>query len=296
MKEFSESDLMTYLNDRMEPADVHEFEEALRRDPLLRRKLLVLANFEAELPVALKDEAAVKCDSKKPSARPVMRLVMRIMLPLAAAAGLVLALRLILPQTKPAVHGSLAVAPVIELPVVGHLVELNGDVRISEGHSANSIVVVSSGTVVHAGATIALATNAAACFAFMDGSLLRLYQGTVLVLKQTATGASVELQRGAVDASIRPQPANHMLVMHTSFLYAEIVGTEFRLMADSKSAWLGVRKGEVRVTREADGKKVSLADGNYAAVAPNWPFMRMNARVCPLWKSVCQKAAGTPYP
>ena len=296
MKEFSESDLMTYLNDRMEPADVHEFEEALRRDPLLRRKLLVLANFEAELPVALKDEAAVKCDSKKPSARPVMRLVMRIMLPLAAAAGLVLALRLILPQTKPAVHGSLAVAPVIELPVVGHLVELNGDVRISEGNSENSIVVVSSGTVVHAGATIALATNAAACFAFMDGSLLRLYQGTVLVLKQTATGASVELQRGAVDASIRPQPANHMLVMHTSFLYAEIVGTEFRLMADSKSAWLGVRKGEVRVTREADGKKVSLADGNYAAVAPNWPFMRMNARVCPLWKSVCQKAAGTPYP
>jgi len=296
MKEFSESDLMNYLNDRMEPADVHEFEEALRHNPLLRKELLILANLEAELPRALKEVTTGNCDSKKPSARPVMRLVMRIMLPLAAAAGLVLALRLILPQTKPAVHGSLAVAPVIELPVVGHLVELNGDVRISEGNSANSIVVVSSGTVVHAGATIALATNAAACFAFMDGSLLRLYQGTVLVLKQTATGASVELQRGAVDASIRPQPANHMLVMHTSFLYAEIVGTEFRLMADSKSAWLGVRKGEVRVTREADGKKVSLADGNYAAVAPNWPFMRMNARVCPLWKSVCQQAAGTPYP
>ena len=296
MKEFSESDMMTYLNDCMEPADVHEFEEALRRDPLLRRKLLVLANFEAELPSALKEETTEKCDSKRPSARPVMRRVMRILLPLAAAASLVLALRLILPQTKPDVHGSLAVAPVIELPVVGHLVEWNGDVRISEGHSGNSIVVVSSGTVVHAGATIALATNASACFAFMDGSLLRLYQGTVLVLKQTATGASVELQRGAVDASIRPQPANHMLVMHTSFMQAEIVGTEFRLMANSKSAWLGVRKGEVRVTREADGKKVSLADGNYAAVAPNWPFMRMNARVCPLWKSVCQKAVGTPYP
>lgn len=296
MKEFSESDLVTYLNDRMEPAHVHEFEEALRRDPLLRRKLLVLANFEAELPVVLKDEATGSCDSKKPPVRPVMRRVLQVVLPLAAAAGLVLALRLILPPTKPDVHGSLAVAPVIELPVVGHLVELNGDVRISESNSKNSIVVVASGTVVHAGATIALATNASACFAFMDGSVLRLYHGTVLVLKQTLTGSSVELQRGAVDASIRPQPANHMLVMHTSFLHAEIVGTEFRLMADSKSAWLGVRKGEVRVTREADGKKVSLADGNYAAVAPNWPFMRMNARVCPLWKSVCQQAAGTSYP
>jgi ferric-dicitrate binding protein FerR (iron transport regulator) len=296
MKEFSESDLVTYLNDRMEPADVHELEEALRRDPLLRKALLVLANFEAELPVALKHEAIGNCDSKKPSARPVMRWVMRTMLPLAAAAGLVLALRLILPPTKPDVHGPLAVAPVIELPVVGHLVELNGNVRICEGNSENPILVVSSGTVVHAGATIALATNASACFAFLDGSELRLYQGTVLVLKQTSTGSSVELQRGAVDASIRPQPANHMLVMHTSFLHAEIVGTEFRLMADSKSAWLGVRKGEVRVTREADGKKVNLADGNYAAVAPNWPFMRMNARVCPLWKSVCHQAAGTPYP
>ncbi len=296
MKEFSESDLVTYLNDCMEPADVHEFEEALRRDPLLRKELLILANLEAALPVALKDEATGKCDSRKPSARPVSRRVMRIMLPLAAAAGLVLALRLILPQTKPDVHGSLAVVPVIELPVAGRLVELNGDVRVYEDNSKNAAVVASSGTVVHAGATIALATNASACFAFLDGSELRLYQGTVLVLKQTSTGSSVELQRGAVDASIRPQPANHMLVMHTSFLHAEIVGTEFRLMADSKSAWLGVRKGEVRVTREADGKKVNLADGNYAAVAPNWPFMRMNARVCPLWKSVCHQAAGTPYP
>jgi ferric-dicitrate binding protein FerR (iron transport regulator) len=179
---------------------------------------------------------------------------------------------------------------------VGHLVELNGNVRICEGNSENPILVVSSGTVVHAGATIALATNASACFAFLDGSELRLYQDTVLVLKQSSTGPSVELQHGAVDASIRPQPANHMLVMHTSFMQAEIVGTEFRLMADSKSAWLGVRKGEVRVTREADGKKVNLADGNYAAVAPKWPFMRMNARVCPVWKSVCRQAAGTPYP
>ena len=77
---------------------------------------------------------------------------------------------------------------------------------------------------------------------------------------------------------------------------AEIVGTEFRLMADARSRWLGVRAGVVEASRVADGQKVTLQAGNYSAVAPNWPYMRMDARVCPYWKQVSQQAAGTPYP
>jgi ferric-dicitrate binding protein FerR (iron transport regulator) len=79
-------------------------------------------------------------------------------------------------------------------------------------------------------------------------------------------------------------------------MHAEIVGTEFRLMADARSRWLGVRQGVVKVSRLADGQKVTLQAGNYSAVAPNWPYMRMDARVCPYWKQVCRQAAGTPYP
>lgn len=304
MKTYSENDTFAYLEGRMAPADIHDFEESLRHDPLLRKQLLVLANFEAELPNALSEGINEASSPPVPSKRPVMRRVMQILLPLAAAAGVILAVRLMLPPSQPIGHGPMVaqapavipVPPVIQVPVAGHLTEVNGNVLITEAHNESHVLFASSGMVVHVDATITLETNATATFAFTDGSVLRLYRETKLILRQSETGPDVELKRGALDGEIRPQPKGHMLVMHTQFLHADIVGTEFRLMADSKSAWVGVRKGAVRVTRETDGQKVELANGNYAAVAKDWPFMRMNARVCPVWKSICQQATGTPYP
>ena len=155
---------------------------------------------------------------------------------------------------------------------------------------------VSSGSVVRAGDTLPLGSNSQAIVSSSDGSTLRLYSRTVLVLGGTAAAPSVELRAGAVDVAVHAFPGRQGTIAKSPFLQARTLGTEFRLMVNDRSAWLGVRTGAVEVVRSADGQKVVLAVGNYAAVAPDWPFMKMNALVCPMWKSVCQQAAGSAYP
>ena len=152
------------------------------------------------------------------------------------------------------------------------------------------------GAEVFAGETILTATNASAQFAYADGSTLSIYRGSAVVLSRTDAGPGLDLRRGAVDADIRKQPDGRHLRILGELMHAEIVGTEFRLMGDARTKSLGVRKGVVEVIRVADGQKVVLQAGNYAAVAPNWPYMRMDARVCPAWQAACRQAAGTPYP
>ena len=317
MKDFSEAELMAYLENRMGPEDIPVLEDALRRNPRLRKELLTLANFESELPGALHEvctqvsPAPESANSQTAPGRPKGRSFMWILWPLAAAASLMIALRLFSPQ-KPAAPGSASPAPAlaqtqkatqhvhqavaVQQPVAGYLVEVNGDVRVTEITAGSPAVLATSGSVVHVDATISLGTNATARFAFTDGSKLRLYQQSAIVLKQSETGSIIDMQKGALDGDIRPQSPGKKLVVRTKYLTTDIIGTQFRFMASSVSTWVGVREGRVRVIRAADGQQVELDADNYAAVAPNWPYMRMNARLCPMWKSVCQKAAGSPYP
>lgn len=336
MKTFTEPELLAYLDGQMSAADVAALEEALRADPQLRRDLLARASLESELPCALQElEAAAPAAPQETAAQAgrlhrtppdTARKILWFAAPLAAAACLLVVLYAALhqPRPGPALPPPPVVAvvekpvappvgkpveppvvkpvaqppekPVVQLPAIGNLTDVNGEVCLVEPNSTNLVPVTAQQTVVHAGASILLATNATATFAFADGSVLKLYRNCVLTLQQTEDGPRVDFRQGALDADIRHQPDGKRLVVQTRFLRADIVGTEFRVMGDSASAWVGVRTGDVQVTRAADGQKVALASGNYAAVAPNWPFMRMNARVCPLWKSVCQQAAGSAYP
>jgi ferric-dicitrate binding protein FerR (iron transport regulator) len=291
--------MLAFLDGRFGPAEARKFEELLRRDRAARKELLVLAGFEAELPAALKEAETAAPDMSGPPvagarARGAARFAVRALLPLAAAAGLVLAVRAVLPGPR-AGAGSAHTAAV-QRPVEGQLVEVSGEVLVGEAGANGRLAAAASGTVVRAGSAISLGAGASAVFVCSDGSVLRLYRNTAVVLERTKTGANVQLLRGAVDAVVLPQPPGSMFVAHTGLMRADIVGTEFRLMADSKSAWLGVRKGAVIVTRAADGQKLNIDDGKYAAVASDWPFMRMNTLVCPRWQSVCRQAAGSLYP
>jgi ferric-dicitrate binding protein FerR (iron transport regulator) len=181
-------------------------------------------------------------------------------------------------------------------PAIGRLMAMSGDVRMGPAGGGERAIAAAAGAEVHPGDTVITATNASAQFAYADGSTLQIYRGSALVLGRSDLGPTLELRSGAMDASIRKQPDGQHLRILGNFLHADIVGTEFRLMSDSKSVWLGVRKGEVAVTRVADGQKVSLGTGNYAAVSPQWPYMRMDARVCPVWKSICRQATDSAYP
>jgi hypothetical protein len=140
----------------------------------------------------------------------------------------------------------------------GRLTEISGEVWVARADGTGQPVVASVGTEVFAGEVLRTTTNASAQFAYADGSTLSIYRGSAVVLSRTDAGPGLDLRRGAVDADIRKQPDGRHLQILGELMHAEIVGTEFRLMVDSSSAWLGVREGKVEVTRVSDGQKILL--------------------------------------
>jgi len=333
MTDHADPCLDRYVGGLASDEDVQALGERLRADAALRKELLVLAAFDAELPGALRDVAREKKEKVRVTvatfpaagARParvgaVARhpLARRFPWPAAIAAGIAIAVGLgayfigrsdkpgrtelaatavpprPVPQPTPQLVPVEAALPVVKAE--GRLTEIGGEVWVARAGIEGQPAVASVGTEVFAGDAIITSTNASAQFAYADGSTLRIYRHSAVVLSRSDAGPGLDLRRGAVDADIRKQPDGQHLRVLGDLMHAEIVGTEFRLIADSRSRWLGVRKGVVEASRVADGRKVTLQAGNYSAVAPNWPYMRMNARVCPVWKQVSQQATGTPYP
>lgn len=329
MTDHADPYLDRYLAGQASEEDVQALGERLRADAALRKELLVLAAFDAELPGALRDVAREKKEQARvtvatfPAAgtrparlrtdarRPLTR---RFPWPAAIAAGIVIAVGLgayfigrpgrpgrtelatTVAAPRPAPQPATMEAALSVAKAEGRLTEVGGEVWVARADGTGQPAVASAGTEVFAGDAIVTSTNASARFAYADGSTLLIYRASAVVLSQSDAGPGLDLRRGAVDADIRQQPDGQHLRVLGDLMHAEIVGTEFRLMADARSRWLGVRQGVVEASRLADGQKVTLQAGNYSAVAPNWPYMRMDARVCPYWKQVCRQAAGTPYP
>jgi ferric-dicitrate binding protein FerR (iron transport regulator) len=326
MTDESDACLNLYLAGQASEADVRSLGERLRSDAALRKELLILAAFDAELPGALRDvarekkekarvtvatfpaldahRARIRTEARRPFAR-------RLLWPAAIAAGILAVVGLVAYSTGRSARAgrtelaTTAIPPpppaVVEAarPVAkaeGRLTEISGEVWVARADGTGQPVVASVGTEVFAGEVLRTTTNASAQFAYADGSTLSIYRGSAVVLSRTDAGPGLDLRRGAVDADIRKQPDGRHLQILGELMHAEIVGTEFRLMVDSSSAWLGVREGKVEVTRVSDGQKILLGQANYAAVHPKWPYMKMNPLVCPVWKGVCQQAAGTAYP
>jgi hypothetical protein len=329
MTDHADPCLDRYLAGLASEEDVLALGERLRSDAALRKELLILAAFDAELPGALRDVASekkeqarvtvatfpaagahparVRAAARRPLARPFPW-------PAAIAAGILAIVGLFVysigrsgrpgrtelaataPPPSPSPAPTAVEPPKPVVPAEGRLTEISGEVRVVRADGTGQPVVASVGKEVFAGEVLITTTNASARFAYADGSTLRIYRASTVVLSRTDAGPGLDLRQGVVDADIRKQPDGRHLRILGKLMQAEIVGTEFRLMADSRSRWLGVREGVVEVIRVADGQKVALQAGNYAAVAPNWPYMRMNARVCPYWKQICQQAAGTAYP
>jgi hypothetical protein len=199
---------------------------------------------------------------------------------------------------KPSVARAIpAPAPPLEIrAVAGLLTRIRGEVWVVPAGQTKANPVSDAQATLYSGDAIRTGSNTLARFTYPDGSSLAIYRDTRLMVGLTNSALRLEVACGAVDAAIRPQPAGRDMLVTTTFMCSDIKGTEFRLMVDSNSAWLGVREGKVEVTRVSDGQKIQLGQANYAAVHPKWPYMKMNPLVCPVWKGVCQQAAGTAYP
>lgn len=324
------AELQRYLDGDMTPEQVHALEERLRHDAGLRKELLILSGFDADLTGALQDaaraareaarrsmaaipadgelraarQAAPACSAQRPG-MPVRRWLW----PTALAASLLLAVGgYLLHKARQADAGPQGaarggvIARTAPLPAVrlesaeGRLVTLDGEVRIARADGNGPAVAATVGTEVHAGEVLVTASNAAARLAYADGSTLYLYRASVLALSRGEDGPCLDLRAGALDATMRNKLDGKRLRIVGDLLNADVIGTDFRLLANPQSRWLGVRSGKVIAARVADGQKVVLQDGEYVAVAPDRPFKCIDARACPVWKGICQQVAGTPYP
>lgn len=166
-----------------------------------------------------------------------------------------------------------------EQPTVGRLTLKNG---VSRKIFAEQVFEVPNGSDAR--------------FADLLGSNLHIFGGSKLKISEQSGRMEVQLFEGALDAELAAVPKAEGVVIETERMKARIDKGQFRLIAASDSSWLALRSGNATVTRRADGKSLQIGKGNYSAVHPNWPFMRMNAYQCPVWKAVSKEATGSEYP
>ncbi len=117
--------------------------------------------------------------------------------------------------------------------------------------------------------------KSAATVTFRDGTRLDFGGDCVAVNQSGKAGGRVELQHGAVQATVKKQPDGRAFVFATPEAEAIVVGTTFQLTTGGHHTRLEVTEGEIRFRRLHDGVEVAVKAGHYAVVAPNAPFVAM---------------------
>lgn len=144
--------------------------------------------------------------------------------------------------------------------------------------------------------TLEVADGAEARVDYDDGSWLIVYPRSRLTFGTSGAGKRIKLNGGAFDAAIVAQPANCPMIVSTSRLQEEVVGTEFRVVDTSAASWVAVKSGHVTVSRSSDGQSVEVQPNQYAAVHPTIPFQAIPADTCLYWRQACTTAVGGVYP
>jgi ferric-dicitrate binding protein FerR (iron transport regulator) len=186
-----------------------------------------------------------------------------------------------------------AVAPAPQPPPEAELTQVAGDVRVAS--AGGEWRAATAGAAVRLGDAVAVGTNSAATVRFGDGSQLRLYARTRLAFDRWNGGKRLEMAGGALDAVVVPQPTNAPMVVETPFAVARVQGTQFRLLSDRASTWLGVREGRVVMVRKADQRAVAVVPQYYAVVGQGVPFGLLSNQ-CPYWRGRCTAMTGSVYP
>jgi len=149
---------------------------------------------------------------------------------------------------------------------------------------------------MYAGDTVVVPEGTRAQLKVEEGPTLTLHPGTSLKIEEEKEGLNVFVYAGGVDARYT-DPSIQDIVFETDFLNVEGEDSDLRLLAFPDSSWVALGTGEVTVTKLESGETTDIRSGNYAAVAPDWPFQRMDyALYCPMWRARSLKVAGDIYP
>jgi ferric-dicitrate binding protein FerR (iron transport regulator) len=135
------------------------------------------------------------------------------------------------------------------------------------------------------------AADKAALLHWDDGSEIRLAPGTEV---EIGSGLGLHLLRGRLDAVIAAQPAEQPARFSTNEAMVTVVGTSLAVEAGAGESSTEVRKGQVRVRRNANGSEVLVGADECVAIAAG-----LDLRVRPLGSpagTIHQVAAGARWP
>ncbi len=301
-----------YLDGTATPEQVASLDAVLRADVAARRQLLA----EAMLRLRISDVLTRTADPEVRPASPVAGRTRPGWWILARAAGLVAAALLgvaawrvyrprsgFAPQptavVRTAARGLPRMVPLDALarrPGAMHVTACAGRAWVQSDWDERA-VAVSSGMVVQAGVRLVTEADGALRARLTDTGDLQAFGRTVWSCFVTNGVAGVRLAGGAIDFSVRPRSAavGEAFTVLTRDLAVRVQGTEFRVLADAGSSWVGVRSGVVEVCHLASHRRVRLAAGQYLSTHPQLPLQALSAE-CPYWRAACREATGGAYP
>lgn len=313
--------IRVYLDGSASDEQVRILDRLLAEDPAARKLLVSEAAFDSQLGAFLKRQENLRAAG---GGRRLIR-PRFVYTALAAAAGVALAVGLawvaftVRPASQPALARSanapataiqppaapvVPVAPVVppapapQVPAaesLGMLASVHGAVSLASSHQRESVSAHAQSPIA-VGDTLTVGSNSEARVQYADGSQLIVHARSRLSFEPSSGGKLVQLDYGALDADITPQPAGHTLVLYTKRLTAEVIGTQFRLIDDGKASWLAVKTGHVRVTDNTKGHPVEVPGNGYVMVSERQSWGPFPAKTCPYWRAASQKAVGDKYP
>ena len=268
-------DLVAWLDGECDDAQANAIEQALEQDAELRAHLAALVRQRlmlAEVCATHQAGSGVRPASRSASSRRLRAAVRlpsrhRPLLWLAAAAGVLLAVGLFLVPDLPG-------------PTDDHFVQVitagDGVMSVRDGRSQS----VHVGSLLGAGARLSIPPLTFADLRFEDGSSVTVAGDSTVVLLLHAR-ERLRLERGAVTATVTPQPPDTVFAITTAHGVATVIGTRFTLAATASATFLMVERGRVRLSGPTGDAGVILAAGESAQVGTSGRVARTPATPTP---------------
>ena len=134
-----------------------------------------------------------------------------------------------------------------------------GSVQITRN---GKTVLASDDQEVTPGDVVTTAAGATATFRYRnERTEISLYPRTILLVEDSAVGNNFELRQGVIDAQVAPQLQGRAMLIATSHARATVVGTAFKLDANTLTTKLDVLEGKVQFTCRFNSKKVMVTAG-----------------------------------
>ena len=131
---------------------------------------------------------------------------------------------------------------------------LSGEVRTGDSSQ------LQPGAMLHEGALIRTHSGTIT-LKYADGTVINVESGSVVCFRQSDGSKKIELQSGALAASVTPQPERRPLTVSTANASAVVVGTRFRVSFASSATELHVHEGAVTLQRTGDAESVLVKAG-----------------------------------